>query len=216
MRNILAIAGKELRSYFASPIAYIVIGLFAVIFGIFFGVILLHFNQASQQGGGQAVNVNEQLIRPVFLNSVVVFLFMLPIVTMRSYAEEKRSGTIELLLTAPLTDLQIILGKFTGAMGLYASMLLVTALSMGSLFFFGTPEVKPLLNTYLGLLLMGGCFVSVGLLISSFTSNQIVAGAVTFGVGVIGRSGAIARPGAFAFGCGLGIACSGRVVATVG
>jgi ABC-2 type transport system permease protein len=185
VNNVLAIARKELRSYFASPIAYIVIGLFAVIFGIFFGVILLNFNQASQQGGGQAVNVNEQLIRPVFLNSVVVFLFMLPIVTMRSYAEEKRSGTIELLLTAPLTDLQIILGKFTGAMGLYASMLLVTALSMGSLFFFGTPEVKPLLNTYLGLLLMGGCFVSVGLLISSFTSNQIVAGAVTFGVFLI-------------------------------
>jgi len=185
MGNVVAIARKELRSYFASPIAYIVIGLFAVIFGIFFGVILLNFNQASQQGGGQAVNVNEQLIRPVFLNSVVVFLFMLPIVTMRSYAEEKRSGTIELLLTAPLTDLQIILGKFTGAMGLYASMLLVTALSMGSLFFFGTPEVKPLLNTYLGLLLMGGCFVSVGLLISSFTSNQIVAGAVTFGVFLI-------------------------------
>ena len=185
MNNVLAIARKELRSYFASPIAYIVIGLFAVIFGIFFGVILLNFNQASQQGGGQAVNVNEQLIRPVFLNSVVVFLFMLPIVTMRSYAEEKRSGTIELLLTAPLTDLQIILGKFIGAMSLYASMLLVTALSVGALFFFGTPEVKPLLTTYLGLLLMGGCFVSVGLLISSFTSNQIVAGAVTFGVFLI-------------------------------
>jgi len=185
MNNVLAIARKELRSYFASPIAYIVIGLFAVIFGIFFGVILLNFNQMSQQGGGQAVNVNEQLIRPVFLNSVVVFLFMLPIVTMRSYAEEKRSGTIELLLTAPLTDLQIILGKFTGAMGLYASMLAITLVSMAALFVFGSPEVKPLLTTYLGLLLMGGCFVSVGLLISSFTSNQIVAGAVTFGVFLI-------------------------------
>jgi len=185
MNNVLAIARKELRSYFASPIAYIVIGLFAVIFGIFFGVILLNFNQMSQQGGGQAVNVNEQLIRPVFLNSVVVFLFMLPIVTMRSYAEEKRSGTIELLLTAPLTDLQIILGKFTGAMGLYASMLAITVVSMAALFVFGSPEVKPLLTTYLGLLLMGGCFVSVGLLISSFTSNQIVAGAVTFGVFLI-------------------------------
>ena len=103
----------------------------------------------------------------MFLNSVVVFLFMLPIVTMRSYAEEKRSGTIELLLTAPLTDLQIILGKFAGAMGLYASMLVITMLSVGTLFFFGTPELKPLLTTYLGLLLMGGCFVSVGLLISS-------------------------------------------------
>ena len=185
MGNVVAIARKELRSYFASPIAYIVIGLFAVIFGIFFGVILLNFNQASQQGGGQAVNVNEQLIRPVFLNSVVVFLFMLPIVTMRSYAEEKRSGTIELLLTSPLTDLQIILGKFAGAMSLYASMLVITMLSVGTLFFFGTPELKPLLTTYLGLLLMGGCFVSVGLLISTFTSNQIIAGAVTFAVFLI-------------------------------
>ena len=185
MGNVVAIARKELRSYFASPIAYIVIGLFAVIFGIFFGVILLNFNQMAQQGGGQAVNVNEQLIRPVFLNSVVVFLFMLPIVTMRSYAEEKRSGTIELLLTAPLTDLQIILGKFLGAMSLYAAMLVITMLSVGTLFFFGTPELKPLLTTYLGLLLMGGCFVSVGLLISTFTSNQIIAGAVTFAVFLI-------------------------------
>jgi ABC-2 type transport system permease protein len=184
MSNVLAIARKELGSYFASPIAYILLGLFALIFGIFFAVILLNFNQNSL-GAGQPVNVNEQMIRPVFLNSVVVFLFMLPIVTMRSYAEEKRSGTMELLLTAPLTDLQIILGKFLGAMGLYAAMLLVTLLSIATLFAFGTPEVKPLLTTYLGLLLMGGCFVSVGLLISSFTSNQIVAGAVTFAVFLI-------------------------------
>jgi ABC-2 type transport system permease protein len=184
MNNVLAIARKELGSFFASPIAYIVLGLFALIFGIFFAVILLNFNQQSQ-AAGQPVNVNELLIRPVFLNSVVVFLFMLPIVTMRSYAEEKRSGTIELLLTAPLTDLQIILGKFVGAMGLYAAMLLVTLASIALLFGFGSPEVMPLFATYLGLLLMGGCFVSVGLLISTFTSNQIVAGAITFAVFLI-------------------------------
>jgi ABC-2 type transport system permease protein len=184
MNNVLAIARKEMSSYFKSPIAYILLGLFALIFGYFFGVILLNFNRQSL-GGGQPVNVNEQLIRPVFLNSIVVFLFLLPIVTMRSYSEEKRSGTIELLLTAPVTDMQIILGKFLGAMGLYSSMLGVTLISMLTLFGFGSPEVKPLLTTYLGLLLMGGCFVSVGLLISSFTSNQIVAGAVTFAVFLI-------------------------------
>jgi len=118
------------------------------------------------------VNVNEQLIRPVFLNATVIFLFVLPLVTMRTYSEEKRSGTIELLLTAPLTDLQIILGKFFGAMGLYAAMLALTLLHVGVLFAFGNPEWRPIATTYLGLLLMGGCFVSVGLFISSLTKNQ--------------------------------------------
>jgi ABC-2 type transport system permease protein len=103
-------------------------------------------------------------------------------ITMRTYSEEKRSGTIELLLTSPITDWQIILGKFFGAMGLYASMLLVTLLYMALLFVYGNPEWRPIAAGYLGLLLMGGCFVSVGLLISSLTKNQIVAGAVTFAV----------------------------------
>jgi ABC-2 type transport system permease protein len=103
-------------------------------------------------------------------------------VTMRTYAEEKRSGTMELLLTSPLTDVQIILGKFLGAMGLFASMLLVTAIDVAILFRLGNPEWKPVLTGYLGLLLLGGCFLSLGLLISSLTKNQIVAGGMTFGV----------------------------------
>jgi gliding motility-associated transport system permease protein len=101
---------------------------------------------------------------------------------MRTYSEEKRSGTIELLLTSPLTDLQIILGKFLGAMGLYAAMLAVTLIHIGILFIYGNPEWKPIATTYLGLLLFGGCFISVGLLISSLTKNQIIAGAVSFAV----------------------------------
>ena len=103
-------------------------------------------------------------------------------VTMRTYAEEKRSGTMELLLTAPLTDLQIILGKFLGAMGLFTAMLALSLIHIGVLFWRGNPEPLPVLTTYLGLLLMGGCFVSLGLLISSLTRNQIVAGMATFGV----------------------------------
>ncbi len=186
MSNVLAIASKELKSYFASPIAYTVMGFFALTFGYFFYALLLFFDRQSLQaagfGGAPAVNVNEQLIRPVFLNATVIFLFVLPLVTMRTYSEEKRSGTIELLLTAPLTDLQIILGKFFGAMGLYASMLALTLLHVGVLFAFGNPEWRPIATTYLGLLLMGGCFVSVGLFISSLTKNQIVAGMVTFAV----------------------------------
>jgi ABC-2 type transport system permease protein len=185
MNNILAIAHKEMRSYFSSPIAYVVIGFFALMFGFFFYSLLLYFDRQSMQAGGlggPTVNVNEQLIRPVFLNATVILLFVLPLVTMRTYSEEKRSGTMELLLTSPLTDLQIILGKFLGAMGLYAAMLAVTFIHIGLLFAFGNPEWRPVATTYLGLLLMGGCFVSVGLLISSLTKNQIVAGMITFGV----------------------------------
>ena len=182
MNNVLAIANKELRAYFSSPIAYVVIGFFALMFGFFFYSLLLYFDRQSLQAAGQPVNVNEQFLRPVFLNATVIFLFVLPLVTMRTYSEEKRSGTIELLLTAPLTDLQIILGKFLGAMGLYASMLAITLVHVGLLFKFGDPEWRPIVTTYLGLLLMGGCFVSAGLLISSLTKNQIVAGMITFGV----------------------------------
>jgi ABC-2 type transport system permease protein len=182
MSNVLAIARKELSAYFSSPIAYVVIGFFALMFGFFFYSLLLYFDRQSLQAAGQAVNVNEQFLRPVFLNATVIFLFVLPLVTMRTYSEEKRSGTIELLLTAPLTDLQIILGKFVGAMGLYAAMLALTLVHVGLLFIFGNPEWRPVVTTYLGLLLMGGCFISIGLLISSLTKNQIVAGMITFGV----------------------------------
>jgi ABC-2 type transport system permease protein len=101
---------------------------------------------------------------------------------MRTYSEEKRSGTIELLLTSPITDLQIIVGKFAGALGLYAAMLGVTLIHMGILFLYGTPEWKPVATGYLGLLLMGGSFLSLGLFISSLTKNQIVAGMITFSV----------------------------------
>ncbi len=186
MSNILAIAHKELRAYFTSPIAYIVIGFFALLFGWFYIGILDWFVRQGLQGqmgmGGGSMNVNQQMIRPLILNITVVFLFLLPLITMRTYAEEKRSGTIELLLTSPLTDLEIVLGKFVGALALYAVMVALTLIHFGLLFAFGTPEWKPLATAYLGLLLFGGCFIALGLFISSLTKNQIVAGAATFGV----------------------------------
>jgi ABC-2 type transport system permease protein len=186
VNNILAIAHKELKSYFASPIAYVVIGLFALMFGFFYYTLLGIFIEQGMRmmglQGGPTQNVNDQMIRPLFLNASVLLLFVLPMITMRTYSEEKRSGTIELLLTAPLTDVQIIMGKFLGAMALYAAMLAVTLIHVGVLFAFGTPEWIPIATGYLGLLLMGGCFISVGLLISSFTRNQIVAVMATFAV----------------------------------
>jgi ABC-2 type transport system permease protein len=182
MRNVLAIAGKEMRGYFASPIAYIVLGFFALVFGWFFYVPLAFFNRQSMQMAGSGMNISQMLITPVFSNATVVMLFLLPAITMRTYSEEKRSGTIELLLTSPLTDTQIILGKFLGAMGLYASMLALTVVHMAILFAFTdpNPDWKPVASAYLGLLLMGGSFISVGLLISSLTKNQVVAAIATF------------------------------------
>ncbi len=185
MSNILAIAQKELRAYFASPIAYVVVAMFALLFGYFYVAMLYWFMSQSMQGqmmGGGSLNVNQQLIRIVLQNAAVVILFVLPMVTMRSYSEEKRSGTIELLLTSPVSDLQIILGKFLGAMALYALMLAVTLIHIGLLFVYGNPEWRPIATGYLGLLLLGGCFIAVGLLISSLTRNQIVAGMLTFAV----------------------------------
>src|SRR4029079_4322454 len=188
MRNTLAIAQKELRSYFASPIGYIVLGFFARLYGWFYVTMLNYFvrqsMQVSQFGGpgAEAMNVNQVMLRPLVQNVTILLLFLMPMVTMRSYAEEKRSGTIELLLTSPLTDLEIILGKFLGALSLWAMALAISLIHIAILFAFGRPEWKPIATAYLGLLLMGGCFISVGLLISSLTNNQIIAGMATFGV----------------------------------
>ena len=187
MGNVLVIAQKELKGYFASPVAYVVIGFSAILFGWFFINLLYFFDRTSMQagagfGGPQSVNVNEMLISPLFLNVSVILLFTLPLITMRTYAEEKRSGTIELLLTSPLTDVQIVMGKFLGGLVLYCAMLAITFVHIGFLFWFGNPEWRPVATGYLGLLLMGSCFLSLGLFISSLTRNQIVAGMVTFAV----------------------------------
>ena len=185
MSNILAIAQKELRSYFVSPIAYVFIGFFALLYGYFYVVSLNFLVRVSMQagmgmGGAQTININEYMMRPLLGNTAVIMLLILPLMTMRTYAEEKRSGTIELLLSSPLTGVQIIIGKFLGVMTLFTVMLAVTFIHVGILFVYGEPELGPILSGYLGLWLMGGAFISVGLLISSVTSNQMVAGMGTF------------------------------------
>jgi ABC-2 type transport system permease protein len=189
LRNVSTIARKELRGYFASPVAWVMMGLFAFIFGYFYISYLDWFVRTSMSGdmGGmqQPMNVNDRMIRPLLSNASVLVLFLLPMITMRTYSEEKRSGTIELLLTSPVTDLEIILGKFVGAVGLFCGLLGSTLLYIGILFIYGNPEWKPLVAGYLGLLLMGSCFISVGLFISSTTKNQMVAGSATFVVALL-------------------------------
>ena len=185
MRNTFAIAQREVSAYFSSPIAYVLIGFFAILFGWFFYVPLAYFEQQSMQAGmnpGQALNVNQMLVGPTLMNTTVIMLFFFPLITMRTYAEEKRSGTMELLLTSPVTDLQIILGKFIGGMLLYIAMIALTVVHLAILFYFSDPEWKPVVTAYLGLILMAGCFLSLGMFISSLTKNQIVAAMATFSV----------------------------------
>ncbi len=186
MRNVMTIAGKELRGYFSSPMGWVLMGLFALLFGYFFLAYLEMFAQRSMQPPqGAPVNVNQDMIRGVLQNASVLILFLLPMITMRTYAEEKRSGTIELLLTSPVTDIEIVAGKFLGAVGFFAALLSVTLLNMAILFWHGSPELAPVVTGYLGLLLMGSCFISIGLFVSSTTKNQVVAGAATFVVALL-------------------------------
>jgi ABC-2 type transport system permease protein len=184
--NTLTICRKELNSYFRSPIAYGVMAFFGLISGYFFYVAIVFFVQASIQssiqGQGQPMSVNEQVIRPIFSNISVIGLFLIPMITMRLFAEEKRSGTIELLVTSPIRDLEIIMGKWLAAMALYTVMLGVSFLSMATLFLYGQPDWRPMAVGYLGLLLQGGCLLAIGTFISTCTKNQIVAGVAGFSV----------------------------------
>ncbi len=187
MKNILTIAGKELRTYFTSPIAYIVLAIGAVIFGFFFYSALAFFVQrgleAEMMGRGPIpMNVNEFVIRPLLMNLSVISLFLVPMITMRLYAEEKRSGTIELLMTSPVRDLELILGKLLAAFALYAGIVATAALNLSLLFLYGDADWKPLAAGLLGVALMGAAFLALGMLLSTFTRNQIVAGSLTFGL----------------------------------
>jgi ABC-2 type transport system permease protein len=186
MRNTWIIFRKELRSYFVSPVAYVLLVMFAVIFGWFFWNMLgafVFYSMASQMRGEMMpMNVNEQIIRQLLGNMNVVGLFFIPVITMRLFAEEKRNGTIELLATSPIRDVEVILGKWLAAVALYAGMLLLTGLNMAFVFKYGNPDWKPLAVGYLGLLLQAAALLAIGTFISSLTKNQIIAGAATFGV----------------------------------
>ena len=186
MRNVIVIFKKELKSYFASPIAYLLLTIFAVIFGFFFysatRFFVLQGMQMQMMGRGMPMDVNEYVIRPLLTNASVIGLFLIPMITMRLYAEEKRSGTIELLMTSPVRDLEIVLGKWLAALVLYASILGISGINLAILYAFGRPDWKPILVGYLGLLLQGGCLLAIGIFISTMTKNQIIAGGATFAV----------------------------------
>lgn len=161
MRNMLIIARRELGAFFASPIAYLVTAGFLAIAGYFFSAILILSRQATMQF--------------VFGNTVVVLLFIAPLLAMRLLSEEQRSGTIELLMTSPVRDWQVIWGKWLAAFVLFVVMMLFTGLYVIVLWRLGNPDYGPILSGYLGMLLLGGALLALGTLTSAVTQNQIVA-----------------------------------------
>ncbi len=186
VRNVLAIVEKEWRHYFGSPIAWVALFVWAMLFGIFFILGLSFFvrqstaMQASEFG--PKLSLNDYLVRPVLQNMAVVALFIAPMLTMRLFAEEKRQGTIELLATSPITDLQVVLGKFLAAAGLYFLMILSGGLNLLLVWMWAPnpPEWRPVVTGALGLLLFGCCFLALGTFVSTLTRNQIVAGILSF------------------------------------
>ena len=186
MRNILAIFGKELRSYFSSPVAYGLMAFFALISGYFFYVYVAIFvsrgMEMQMMGRGMPMDVNEWVIRPMLMNISVIGLFMIPMITMRLFAEEKSRGTIELLATSPVRDIEVIIGKWLAAVALYACILGLSVLNVVILYLYGKPDIGPLVTGYLGLLLQGGCLLAIGTFLSTTTKNQIIAGTATFAI----------------------------------
>ena len=183
----LPVFKKEMRLFFGSPVAYVVFTFFLLISGWFFSQIFLYYSDISmrsfmQPGMAQSLNITESVMRPLFTNMSVVLLFFMPMLTMRLFAEEKKSGTMELLLTYPVRDGEVLAGKFLAAGALYVILLGLTLVYPGIITYFTRIEWGPILTGYLGLVLTGATFLAVGVLISSLTENQIVAGFGTFGV----------------------------------
>jgi len=184
MRSVLAIAGRELRSYFASPIFYVVTAAFLVVTGYLFTLILFYSREASLRG--------------VFANMSILLIILGPALTMRLLAEEHRTGTIELLLTSPVRDFEVVLGKFLAGVGLLLAMLAITLYYPLLLFLYGSPEKGSIIGGYVGVILLGAVFIAIGLFASSLTANQIVAAVLTFMMllllWLIGAAGDFASP----------------------
>jgi ABC-2 type transport system permease protein len=187
MKNIWAIARRDFRSYFTSPVAYIVIALFMFIMGWMFFNILDHFarqNMFQQFNMSKGMNISEGIVRPLYGNMNVILLFLVPAITMKLFAEERKLHTIELLITAPVTLTEIILGKFLSAFLLILVMIALTATYPIILVATGTPDLGPIAASIFGTVLLASCYLSIGVLFSALTENQIVAFALTFAVGL--------------------------------
>jgi len=190
MKTILILAKREMGAFFASPVFYVVATVFLVLHSFTFLNLLDSFSVQSFQverflGGGRSLSLNEMVVEPIFFNMAVILLLIIPIITMRSFSEEKKNKTLVLLLSSPIHLREIVLGKFTACMGMVALLMLLSSYSSGFLILLGEPELNPMLTGYMGILLMSACFVSLGLLASSLTENQIISAVISFGLALL-------------------------------
>lgn len=166
MRNIFIIAKKELKSYFNSAVAYVVFAMFLILSGYFFSVILLVTKNASLEGA--------------LYNTTITLLFLVPLITMKLFAEERKLGTLEILMTKPVRDFEVVLGKFLASFIFLAIMFASTGVYVFILFKYGNPDTGPIWSGYLGLLLLGACFAALGIFASTLSENQIIAAVLSF------------------------------------
>lgn len=188
MRNFLAVFTKEIKSYFVSPVAYVIAAVSLVLCGYMFRQIMMQFNQVcmiyTQQmrygGGIPNLNVNEFVVMQFFGVMYFIWLLLVPMLTMRLYSEERKGRTMELLMTSPITTMQTLLGKYFACFGLCTGIVALTFLYPILLEAYGDPAWGPIVSAYAGFLMMGGAFISVGVFASALTENQIVAAVISF------------------------------------
>jgi ABC-2 type transport system permease protein len=182
--KVFSIANKDLKTYFMSPIGYMVISSFLFLIGFMFYQRLLFFVRQSFQsfnmGQDLLLSLNDAVIKPLYGTINILFLFIVPLITMRLISEEKKQKTIELLLTSPLRTADIVLGKFLSAMYLLLIVLLATLVYPLFLYINGNPDPGQIVSMYIGLVFLSGAYISIGLFWSSLTENQIIAASLTF------------------------------------
>jgi ABC-2 type transport system permease protein len=171
MSNVFAILKRELRAYFYSPIAYVVYGLFLVLTGFFFSLLLFSSRQATLQ--------------PLTYNIIITLLFFAPLLTMKLFAEERKMGTLEMLMTKPVRDVEVVLGKFFAALSFYLLMLVSTLVYVGVILQFGDPDIGPIITGYVGLFFVGASFIALGTFASTLTENQIISAVITFSLALL-------------------------------
>ncbi len=190
MSKVIALYRRELSYYFQSPVAYAVTTLFLLLSGYFFYNLLGYFNLESLRAmqspmQSRMLSLTASVLAPLFSNMSSVLLLMLPLLTMRLFAEERRSGSSELLFTLPVSDAQVIMGKFLAAVTVHAVMLVMTLPFPALLYYFARPETGAIVSGYLGLFLMGVSFIAMGVFFSALSDSQLVAGALTFGCALL-------------------------------
>jgi ABC-2 type transport system permease protein len=190
MQNILAIWQREMKSYFVSPIAYVVLTVFLFLTGlVFFGnlaEVYQYTMTAAQTGQGmQPIDVPAFVTQSLFRTTTVILLFIIPMMTMALFSEEKRRGTIELLLTTPVGNFQALMGKYLASLTFLVILFISSTITISALFAYSQPDLKPILSGYLGMFLYGAALLSLGVFISTLTESQIVAVIVTFGVSLV-------------------------------